>query len=65
MRVKTKRGVTFPSPVGVSSGFLTDGCGIDAILGATGRDSSSGLSTFIELGTCTPERQIVRAGLPA
>ena len=39
MRVKTKRGITFPSPVGVASGFLIDGSGIDAIIAATGVDS--------------------------
>ncbi len=48
--------MTFPSPVGVGSGLLTEGSGVDAILGATGPDSKTGLSTFIELGPCTPER---------
>ena len=56
MQVKTKRGITFPSPVGVASGFLIDGNGVDAIMAASGIDSNSGLATFIELGTCTPER---------
>ena len=58
MRVKTKRGITFPSPIGAASGILVDGSGIDAIIGASGVDSNSGLATFIELGTCTPERQL-------
>lgn len=56
MRVRTKRGITFPSPIGVASGLLTDGNGIDAIMAASGADSNSGLATFIEVGTCTPER---------
>jgi len=62
LRVKTKRGLTFPSPVGVGCGLLVDGSGVDAILGATGIDSNSELSTFIELGTVTPEKQGARTG---
>lgn len=64
LRVKTnRRGVTFPSPIGLSSGLLIDGRGIDSIIEASGTDSASGLSTFIELGSCSPERQLPRKGL--
>ena len=64
LRVQTKRGVTFPSPIGIGPGLLTNGAGIDAILNASGTDSKTGLSTFIELGTCTPDRQVGRPGMP-
>ena len=65
LRVKTKRpGVTFPSPIGLSCGLLTDGRGIDSIIEASGTDSVSGLSTFIELGSCSPEKEHHRKGQP-
>ena len=54
------RGITFPSPVGLGSGLLTDGRGIDSIMEASGIDKESGLSTWIELGTCTPDKQKMR-----
>ena len=56
LRVKTKRGVTFASPIGLASGLLDSGCGSDSIFSATGFDANTGLSTFVELGPCTPER---------
>ena len=34
------------------------------MLDASGRDSKTGLSTFVELGTCTPDRQVGRPGMP-
>ena len=36
---------------------MSDGRGLDNLFSASGVDSSSGLSTFIEIGTCTPEKQ--------
>ena len=54
------RGISFPSAVGLSSGLLTDGRGIDAIMETSGFDASTGLSTFVELGTCTPDKQVSR-----
>ena len=36
LRVKTGRGTTFPSPIGLSSGLSTDGRGIDSIMAASG-----------------------------
>ena len=62
MRVKTVNGATFPSPIGLGSGLLIEGRGIDSIISSSGVDSASGLSTFVEIGTCTPERQSFRKG---
>ena len=56
LRVKTGKGATFPTPIGLGNGLLLDGRGIDAILSASGVDSMNRLSTFVELGPCTPER---------
>ena len=55
--MKTANGATFASPVGIASGLIRDGRGMDNLFSASGVDSSSGLSTFIEIGTCTPEKQ--------
>ena len=56
LRVKTANGATFASPIGLASGLLCEGRGIDNIFSSSGIDSGSGLSTFIEIGTCTPEK---------
>ena len=58
------RGLAFPTPVGIGSGLVMNGIGVDNILSASGVDSASGLSTFVEIGTCTAERQIQRQGMP-
>ena len=55
--MKTANGATFASPIGIASGLASDGRGMDNLFSASGVDSSSGLSTFIEIGTCTPEKQ--------
>ena len=57
------RGVAFPTPIGIGSGLLINGSGIDNIFSASGIDSASGLSTFLEIGTCTPEKQSLRQGM--
>ena len=58
------RGYAFPSPVGIGSGLLTTGVGVDNMLLSSGVDSASGLSTFVEIGTCTAEKQNFRRGMP-
>ena len=58
------RGYAFPSPVGIGSGLITTGIGIDNMLLSSGVDSASGLSTFVEIGTCTAEKQTGRHGMP-
>jgi len=56
LRVKNfNNGIVFPTPIGIASGVLVEGIGMDNMFTASGVDSSSGLSTFIEVGTCTPE----------
>ena len=56
LAVKTSRGHTFASPVGIGAGLCIDGQGIDAMIRASGMDQA-GVSTFIECGSCAPERQ--------
>ena len=56
LSIKTKRGVIFPAPIGIASGLCKDGTGVDALLRASGM-SKDRISTFIEVGSCTPERQ--------
>ena len=58
------RGYAFPSPIGIGNGLLTKGIGVDNMLLASGVDSASGLSTFVEIGTCTVEKQTGRQGMP-
>ena len=56
LQVKTKRGLTFPAPIGVAPGLCKDGAGLDGLFTASGMNKD-GLSTFIECGSCAPERQ--------
>ena len=62
VKASKKCGYTFPSRIGIANGVLYDGRGIHAMHQASGTDSNTGRSTFVELGPCTPERQQVRQG---
>ena len=53
--VKSKQGVKFTSPVGIGARISVDGSGIDGLLDSS-RDAKTGMSTFIEVGPCTPEK---------
>ena len=48
--------MTFPAPIGIASGLCHDGTGVDGMFAASGMNKN-GLSTFIECGSCAPERQ--------